>query len=79
MLQAYNILSLQALLASNDRVLDLLALGQRPVPFAANRAVVHEHVHPVFALDKAVALGVVEPLHIAGFTCCHLFILLFYY
>ena len=42
-------------------------------------AVVHEHVHPVLALNEAVALGVVEPLHVAGFACCHLFILPFYY
>src|SRR6187549_4219272 len=53
---------LQALIALHDVELDLLTLGQRLVAFPCNRREVDKDVFAAFALDKAIALLVREPL-----------------
>src|SRR5687767_10419534 len=61
---AANVVSLRALLALGDVVLDLLALGELAVAAARDGRVVHEDVSAaVVLLDEAEAFFGVEPLH----------------
>ena len=72
-LQRADACSLQPLLAFDDLELNGLALFERSVALGQNRALMHENVWAAFALDKAVALFSVKPLHCSllfthGFT-----------
>jgi hypothetical protein len=71
-LQPYHILSLQTFLAIDQTIFNLLTLNQRTVPLPTNGTVVDEHIATAFTLNEAIALGIVEPLHIPRFTCRHL-------
>ena len=54
---------LQALVAFGNREYDTLALAERAVALALDRAEVDENIIAVFARDKAEALGGIEPFH----------------
>jgi hypothetical protein len=43
--------------------LDLIAFLQALIPFGRDRAVVNEDVSAIFAADKTVSLGIIEPLY----------------
>ena len=58
-----NIRSLRTFGALGDLELNLIAFLQALVSFRRNRAVVHKDVSSIFAADKTVPLGIVEPLH----------------
>jgi len=66
-LQRSDVCSLQPLLAFDDLELNGLALFKRSVALGQNRALMHENVAPVFALDEAVALVHVKPFHYSLF------------
>ena len=51
-----------------DLEFDLLALFECPEAGTLNRREVNEHVVAALALNESVALGDVEPLHLAGNT-----------
>ena len=53
---------LRAFLALDDVEFDFIAFLERLVPIQLDRGVVYKYIRPVFASDKSVALGVVEPL-----------------
>ena len=55
--------------ALDDFKLDGIALGQRLEAFALDCGEMDKHIFCAFLLDKAEALGVVEPLYCA---CCQL-------
>ena len=52
------------------------AFIQGPIPLRLNRREVHEDVLSVLALDKAIALGCVKPLHCTFFFHLPMFLLL---
>ena len=54
---------LRSLAPLNDVELDLISFVQALVAIALNGAVMNEDVCSAFALEKAVAFQVVEPLH----------------
>src|SRR3954468_9355539 len=56
---------LQALGTLGDVELHRLALRERAEPIPRDRAVVYEHIGPVFAGDESVPLGIIEPLHVS--------------
>src|SRR5580658_2724071 len=58
-----NIRSLRTLGALGDLEFNLITFLQALVSFRRNRAVVHKDVSSIFAADKPVPLGIVEPLH----------------
>ena len=49
----------------DDFEIDTISLFQRSVPFTRNVGVINENVRTVISPDKAVALGIYEPLHLA--------------
>jgi hypothetical protein len=49
----------------HDLKLDAISLLQRSVAFTRNVGVMNENVRTVISPDKAVALGIYEPLHLA--------------
>ena len=61
-------------LSLNNFELDLLSVRKRAEAITANGAVVDEDVRSVSALDKAEALGIVEPFDGSSFAFCHEFI-----
>jgi len=69
-----DIVRLGTLLALAEGELHLLAFAKRLEPFAANRAVVHEHIFALLALNEAKSLGLVEPLDRSDLTICHGFL-----
>jgi len=62
---AGDVTGLRTLRTVDDFELNRLSLFEGTEAGALNRRVVHEHVAAAFALDKTVALGVVEPLDLA--------------
>jgi hypothetical protein len=66
-----NVFGLKALLASGHGELDLLAFVQLAIPISADSTEMNEDVLSLLALDEAITLGIVEPLHCAGFTLGH--------
>src|SRR5713101_64791 len=58
-----HICRLWPLLAFYDLELDRIALLQALVAFAGGRAVMHEHIGPVVASDKAISFRIIEPLY----------------
>src|SRR5262245_16419395 len=64
-----DVLGFLALTAGGDVELDALTLVERAVAVADDGGEVHEHVGRALALDEAVALLGVEPLHGACGGC----------
>jgi hypothetical protein len=62
-LEAYDVLSLQALRALADFKLHSLALIQTTVSICLYGRVVYEYIFTGLALDESIALAGVEPLH----------------
>src|SRR3954462_3255619 len=56
----------------------LSAFIQAAISLRLNRREVHEDILSVFPLDKAVALGYVEPLHCTFFFHLPIFLLLYH-
>jgi hypothetical protein len=71
-LQAHYILGLETFLALGEVVFNLLPFNQRAMPFTTNRPIVDEYIGPIFALNEAITLGIVEPLYIPSLTRRHL-------
>src|SRR5215472_12166641 len=63
-----DVCSLQPLLTFDDLELNCLALFKCSIALGQNRALMHENIRPAFALDEAVALFRVEPLHCSLLT-----------
>ena len=70
-LDSVDIVGLQALLPLSDRVLDLLPFEQGAMAFATDGAKVHEYIRTALALNKAIALGIIEPLNGACLALSH--------
>ena len=66
-LNRYYVLGLGAFLSIGHRELDLLAVGQGFETITLYGTEVNENVGAAFALDKAEALGFVEPLNGASY------------
>src|SRR3954468_7327378 len=62
---AGHVTGLRTFRSIDDFELNRLSLFERAETGALNRRIVHEHIAAAFALDKTVALGVVEPLDLA--------------
>jgi hypothetical protein len=58
-----NVGSLWAFLTLGDLELHLIPFLQAFITFGSNRAVVHENIGSIFAPDKSIAFGIVEPLN----------------
>ena len=63
-----HVVSLQAFLALGHGELDLLPFEQGAMAFATDRTEMYEHVRAALALNKAITLGIIEPL---DSTECH--------
>jgi len=70
--EAYYVLGLQAFLALHAGVFNPLPFDQGTMPLTADRPIVDEHIRTTFALNEAIALGIVEPLYIPSLTRRHL-------
>jgi hypothetical protein len=66
-LQRLNVRSLQALGAADDFKLDRLAVVQRAITIRNDGGEMDENVLPRLALDEAIALAGIEPLHCSLF------------
>ncbi|VXC70769.1 Putative cold shock protein (fragment) [Pseudomonas sp. 8Z] len=66
-----DVFGLQAFLALGYTELDLLSLDQGAVTVTANGAKVYEHIWAAFALNKPIALGIIEPFDGSALTLCH--------
>ena len=67
-LQRDDVIGLRAFLALGLGEFDLLPVDQRAMSLANDRAEVDEQVFAVRALDEAVALAAIEPLHRPGLS-----------
>jgi len=66
-----HVVSLQAFLALGHGELDLLPFEQGAMAFATDRTEMHEHVRAALALNKAITLGIIEPLDGACLALSH--------
>src|SRR5215207_180539 len=68
---ALDVRGVQSLISGLDLELDFLALGEGLEAIHLDRGEMHEHVLAALLLNEAVALGVIEPLHLpSGHTIC---------
>ena len=77
-LDSLNVFGLQALGALGDAELYSLAFLQALESARLDGREMHENVFARLAADKAVALGVIEPLYCSLFHVCNLFLCLSY-
>src|SRR5581483_2385729 len=68
-LQSLNVLRLPALRALDDIKLNLLTFLQAAEAIRLDGGEVYEYILPILTADKAIALGVVKPLHCSCFHC----------
>ena len=66
-----HVVSLQALLPLGHGELDLLPFEQGAMAFATDRPEMYEHIRAALALNKAITLGVIEPLDGACLALSH--------
>jgi hypothetical protein len=66
-----HVVSLQALLPLGHGELDLLPFEQGAMAFATDRTEMYEHVRAALALNKAITLGIIEPLDGACLALSH--------
>src|SRR5215216_6025498 len=70
-LDALDVRGVEPLRTALDLELHHLTLGERLEAFHRDRGEVDEHVLSALLLNEAIALGVIEPLHLAsGHTSC---------
>jgi hypothetical protein len=66
---------LRTLLPVDYRELNAITFIQGPVAFAADGAIVNEHIGATFTLNEAIAFGIIEPLNGSSLAFSHYYFL----